>query len=77
MCCLKNEQETYEELNKKLPGIGDFVTTPDGLQGTVPVSYTHLDVYKRQGQWTVRTGPYFTDLRKKDQKTIRSSRCRR
>ena len=35
MCCLKNEQETYEELNKKLPGIGDFVTTPDGLQGTV------------------------------------------
>ena len=35
MCCLKNEQETYEELNKKLPGLGDTVTTPDGLQGTV------------------------------------------
>lgn len=35
MCCLKNEQETYEELNKKLPGIGDTVTTPDGIQGTV------------------------------------------
>ena len=35
MCCLKNEQETYEELNKKLPGIGDMVTTPDGLQGSV------------------------------------------
>lgn len=35
MCCLKNEQETYEELNKKLPGIGDTVTLPDGLQGTV------------------------------------------
>lgn len=35
MCCLKNEQETYEELNKKLPGNGDTVTTPDGLQGTV------------------------------------------
>ena len=27
MCCLKNEQETYEELNKKLPGTGDTVTT--------------------------------------------------
>ena len=26
MCCLKNEQETYEELNKKLPGLGDTVT---------------------------------------------------
>ena len=35
MCCLKNEQETYEELNKKLPGLGDSVTTPDGLTGTV------------------------------------------
>jgi cell fate regulator YaaT (PSP1 superfamily) len=35
MCCLKNEQETYEELNKKLPGLGDFVTMPDGVQGTV------------------------------------------
>ena len=35
MCCLKNEQETYEELNKKLPGIGDTVTLSDGLQGTV------------------------------------------
>ncbi len=33
MCCLKNEQETYEELNKKLPGLGDTVTTPDGLTG--------------------------------------------
>ena len=35
MCCLKNEQETYEELNKKLPGNGDMVTTPDGIQGIV------------------------------------------
>ena len=35
MCCLKNEQETYEELNKKLPSVGDTVTTSDGLKGTV------------------------------------------
>ena len=35
MCCLKNEQETYEELNSKLPNLGDFVTTPDGLKGEV------------------------------------------
>ena len=35
MCCLKIEQETYEELNKNLPGTGDTVTLPDGLQGTV------------------------------------------
>ncbi len=35
MCCLKNEEETYEELNRRLPGIGDMVTTDDGLQGEV------------------------------------------
>ncbi len=35
MCCLKNEAETYAELNKGLPGKGDYVTTPDGLHGDV------------------------------------------
>ena len=35
MCCLKNEEETYEELNRKLPSVGDFVTIPDGTQGKV------------------------------------------
>ena len=35
MCCLKNEEETYEELNGRLPNIGDYVTTDDGLKGEV------------------------------------------
>ena len=35
MCCLKNEQETYEELNSRLPSLGEVVTMPDGLQGIV------------------------------------------
>ena len=35
MCCLKNEEETYEYLNSKLPGIGDYVTTDDNLRGEV------------------------------------------
>jgi len=35
MCCLKNEEEAYEELNSRLPNIGDHVTTNDGLQGEV------------------------------------------
>ncbi len=35
MCCLKNEEETYEELNRRLPGIGDYVTIEDGLKGEV------------------------------------------
>ncbi len=35
MCCLKNEEETYEELNSRLPMVGDFVSTADGLKGEV------------------------------------------
>lgn len=35
MCCLTNEEETYEELNSRLPAIGDYVTTRDGHKGEV------------------------------------------
>ena len=35
MCLPENEEETYEVLNSKLPGIGDTVTTADGLRGEV------------------------------------------
>lgn len=35
MCCLKNEQDTYEYLNSRVPGMGDIVTTPEGMKGEV------------------------------------------
>ena len=35
MCCLKNEEEVYDFLNSKLPALGDFVTTREGLKGEV------------------------------------------
>lgn len=35
MCCLKNEEETYEYLNSRLPSMNDTVTTIDGLKGEV------------------------------------------
>ena len=35
MCCLKNEEETYEYLNSRLPGVGDSVTTATGEVGEV------------------------------------------
>ena len=35
MCCLTNVEETYEELNSRLPAIGDTVTTNEGLKGEV------------------------------------------
>src|SRR5699024_6434701 len=35
MCCLNNEEETYEVLNSQLPSVGDTVMTNDGLTGVV------------------------------------------
>ncbi len=35
MCCLKNEQETYEYLNGRLPSVGDTVFGKDGAKGEV------------------------------------------
>ena len=44
MCCLTNEEETYEVLNSQLPSVGDTVTTKDGLTGVVH----SLSVLRRQ-----------------------------
>ncbi len=35
MCCLRNEQETYEYLNSRLPSRGERVETMDGFTGEV------------------------------------------
>ena len=35
MCCLKNEQDTYEYLNSRLPNVGDTVFAKDGNKGEV------------------------------------------
>ena len=34
MCCLKHEQEVYEEKLSRLPSVGSIVNTPEG-KGTV------------------------------------------
>lgn len=44
MCCLKNEQETYEYLNSRLPNMGDTVTTIDGCKGEVQ----HINVLRQR-----------------------------
>ena len=44
MCCLKYEEDTYIELNKKLPHVGDVVTTKDNIQGEV----LYVGVLKQQ-----------------------------
>lgn len=38
MCCLKYEQDGYEELIKGLPKIGAFVETPDGKGNVVDIN---------------------------------------
>ena len=35
MCCLKNEEEVYEEINARMPSQGDGVVSKDGLRGEV------------------------------------------
>jgi len=52
MCCLKNEQEAYEELNRNLPSVGDRVTTKDGLSGEV----SDVNVLKQIVKVTVDVG---------------------
>ncbi len=44
MCCLRNEAETYEELNKTVPKMGEKVGTPEGTEGIV----TGLDVIRQR-----------------------------
>ena len=54
MCCLKYEQEAYEEKLEKLPNIGAIVQTPDGkgevdsveiLKEIIRVKYKDGDIY--------------------------------
>ena len=59
MCCLKNEEDTYEYLNSKMPSMGDHVTTPDGLQGEV----NSLDVLRQQVKVLVNLDKDEKDLR--------------
>ena len=46
MCCLKNEQETYEYLNSRLPSVGDSVITPTGMHGEVSGVYVLRQLVK-------------------------------
>ena len=46
MCCLKNEQKTYEYLNKRLPSKGDIVITPTGAEGEVSGTNVLLQTVK-------------------------------
>ncbi len=46
MCCLKNEEDTYEYLNRRLPGIGDVVAVDTGEKGEVQSTNVHRQLVK-------------------------------
>ncbi len=52
MCCLKYEEETYKELNRRLPNIGDIVFTPGGKEAEVK----HVNILRQQVKVLIREG---------------------
>ncbi len=70
MCCLKNEQEAYEELNRSLPSIGSQVKTIDGYTGEVQSTsvlkqLVKIVITKKNGEREIREYPV-ADLSFKD-----------
>jgi cell fate regulator YaaT (PSP1 superfamily) len=61
MCCLKYEEETYAELNKGLPNVGDKVSTPDGEGDVLAVQVLRQTVkvaVRKKGQDDSETAFY-------------------
>ena len=52
MCCLNHEEETYEDLNRHLPHVGDRVICPGGAQGEV----TSINVLRQLVKVVVEKG---------------------
>ncbi len=52
MCCLKYEEETYIELNRKLPRYGDTVITPGGKEAEVK----HVNILRQLIKVIIRDG---------------------
>lgn len=70
MCCLKNEQEAYEELNHSLPSIGSQVKTIDGYTGEVQSTsvlkqLVKIVITEKNGEREIREYPV-ADLSFKD-----------
>ena len=52
LCCLQYEQETYEELNKISPKVGDLVKTPTGVVGEVQ----YINLLRQQVKVVIKQG---------------------
>ena len=67
MCCLKNEELAYEELNSHLPNVGEQVKTPDGLNGEVQ----SVSVLKQRVRVIVELDQDEKDVREYDVKELK------
>ena len=57
MCCLKNEQETYEHLNKNMPGLGDVVAIHiEGEEETRTGEVHSVDVLRQRARVIIEVG---------------------
>lgn len=69
MCCLKYEQDCYEEMRKQMPRVGKECNTPDGkgvvVENNVLTESTRVKVQLADGTFDIRNYP-FRDLQWKD-----------
>ena len=66
MCCLKYEQDYYEETLKKLPRVGKDIMTPDGV-GVV----TEINVLRERVKVRVKTGDDTFEVREYELPDVR------
>lgn len=67
MCCLKHEQETYEELNKDIPKIGSVVIIPEG-RGVV----TDVSVLKQKVTVKFETPNHTSEIKTYDASEVKA-----
>lgn len=47
MCCLKYENDDYEEARQKLPDVGDYIQTPEGQGEVVSLNIINITLQVR------------------------------
>lgn len=67
MCCIRYEEETYKELNKMLPFVGDETTTEDGFKGTVSA----VNILRQKIKVLVELGNDEREMREYDAGTLK------
>ena len=72
MCCLKYENEVYEEKNKRMPGIGAIVKTPEG-KGEVDGIETLKEIVKVKFKNKDDDSYYFKKFDAKDVKVLKKA----